>query len=45
MTADEGELQLREQAEASESVSSALEEKKAIQLDAPGTHLWSMPKQ
>jgi len=45
MTADEGELQLREQAEVSESESSALEEKKTILQDAPGTHLWSMPKQ
>jgi len=45
MTSDEGELQLREQAEVSESESSALEEKKTIQQDAPGTHLWSMPKQ
>ena len=45
MTSDEGELQLREQAEVSESESSALEEKKIIQQDAPGTHLWSMPKQ
>jgi DNA-binding beta-propeller fold protein YncE len=45
MTADEGELQLREQTEVSESESSALEEKKVIQQDAPGTHLWSTPKQ
>jgi hypothetical protein len=45
MTADEGELQLREQSEVSESESSALEEKKTIQQDAPGTHLWSTPKQ
>jgi DNA-binding beta-propeller fold protein YncE len=45
MTADEGELQLREQAEVAESESSALEEKKTIQQETPGTHLWSTPKQ
>src|SRR3989454_902885 len=45
MTADEGELQLREQAEVAESESSALEEKKTIQQETPGTHLLSTPKQ
>ena len=45
MTADEGELQLREQAEVAESETSALEEKKTIQQETPGTHLWSTPKQ
>src|SRR2546422_150294 len=45
MTADEGELQLREQAEVAESESSALGEKKTIQQETPGTHLWSTPKQ
>src|SRR5437867_2275655 len=45
MTADEGELQLREQPEVAESESSALEEKKTIQQESPGTHLWSTPKQ
>ena len=44
MTADEGELQLREQAEVAESEASALEEKKTIQQETPGTHLLSTPK-
>ncbi len=45
MPADEGELQLREQAEVAESESSALLEKKPLAQDAEGTHLWSTPKQ
>jgi sugar lactone lactonase YvrE len=45
MPADEGELQLREQAEVAESESSALLEKKSMAQDAEGTHLWSTPKQ
>ena len=45
MTADEGELNLREQVEVAESESSVLLEKKAISPDAPGTQLWSTPKQ
>jgi len=44
MTAEEGELQLREQAEVAESEASALEEKKTIQQETPGTHLLSTPK-
>jgi tripartite motif-containing protein 71 len=45
MTADEGEMQLREQAEVAESESSALLEKKPLAEEAEGTHLWSTPKQ
>jgi tripartite motif-containing protein 71 len=45
MTADEGELQLREQAEVAESESAVLSEKKNMTQEAEGTHLWSTPKQ
>ena len=45
MTADEGEMNLREQAEVAESESAALLEKKDVKPEPEGTHLWSMPKQ
>ncbi len=45
MPSDEGELNLREQAEATESESSALSENKAAKPEPEGTHLWSTPKQ
>ena len=44
MTADEGELHLKEQAEVAESESSAVSEKKGAKLEPEGTHLWSTPK-
>src|SRR2546427_92665 len=45
MPADEGELQLREQAEVAGSESSALLEKKKLAQETEGTHLLSSPKQ
>jgi len=45
MTSDEGEMDLREQAEVAESESAALLEKKDVKPEPEGTHLWSMPKQ
>lgn len=45
MPSDEGELQLREQAEVAESESSAVSDQKLTKPEPEGTHLWSMPKQ
>jgi hypothetical protein len=45
MPSDEGELQLREQAEVAESESSAVSDQKVTKPEPEGTHLWSMPKQ